>query len=58
MAKRELGRDISPNKLVQYLIQAGAKRVEVINPRFIKLEKTQVAQEIIAEVYYQGVDDE
>lgn len=56
--KAKLGRDISPNKLVQYLIQAGAKRVEVINPRFIKLEKTHVAQEIIAEVYYQGVDDE
>ena len=56
--KEKLGRDISPNKLVQYLIQAGAKRVEVINPRFIKLEKTEIAQEIVAEVYYQGVDNE
>lgn len=54
----KLGRDINPNKLIQLLIQAGAKRVEVVSPTFTKLEKTQVAQDTATTINYQGVEDE
>ena len=56
--KQKLGRDINPNKLVQLLIQAGVKRVDIINPIFTKLEKTQVGQEESIITEYQGAEDE
>lgn len=57
--KEKLGRDINPNKLIQLLIGAGAKRVEIIEPTFTKLDKTKIAQETSSiTVSYQGVEDE
>lgn len=56
--KEKLGRDINPNKLIQLLIQAGAKRVEVVSPVFTKIEKTHVAQDTAIEIHYQGEEDE
>lgn len=56
--KEKLGRDINPNKLIQLLVQAGAKRVEIISPTFTKIEKTHIAQEISTNISYQGVEDE
>jgi len=56
--KEKLGRDINPNKLTQLLIQAGAKRVEIISPVFTKVEKTHVAQDTGTNISYQGVEDE
>ena len=57
--KEKLGRDLNPNKLVQLLITAGAKRVEIIEPIFTKLNKTEVAQETSSITNsYQGVEDE
>ena len=57
--KEKLGRDLNPNKLVQLLITAGAKRVEIIEPIFTKLNKTEVAQETSSMTNsYQGVEDE
>ena len=56
--KQKLGRDINPNKLVQLLIQAGVKRVEITSPVFKRLEKTQVAQEQSITSEYQGAEDE
>ena len=57
--KEKLGRDINPNKLVQLLITAGAKRVEIIEPIFTKLDKTKIAQETSSiTISYQGVEDE
>ena len=56
--KEKLGRDINPNKLIQLLIQAGAKRVEVVSPVFTKIEKTHVAQDTATEIHYQGEEDE
>lgn len=41
--KEKLGKDINPNKLIQFLIDAGAKRVEIIEPVFTTLNKTQIA---------------
>lgn len=56
--KAKLGRDINPNKLTQLLIQAGAKRVEIVFPIFTKIGKTHIAQDITTIVSYQGVEDE
>lgn len=56
--KEKLGRDINPNKLIQLLIQAGAKRVEISSPIFTKLERTHVAQDTNTQISYQGVEDE
>lgn len=56
--KEKLGRDINPNKLIQLLVQAGAKRVEVVSPIFTKIEKTHVAQDSVTEIHYQGEEDE
>ncbi|WP_293957925.1 baseplate J/gp47 family protein [uncultured Fusobacterium sp.] len=56
--KEKLGRDINPNKLIQLLIQAGAKRVEITSPIFTKIERTHVAQDITTMINYQGVEDE
>lgn len=57
--KEKLGRDINPNKLTQLLINAGAKRVEIIEPVFTNLDKTKIAQETSnITIGYQGVEDE
>lgn len=56
--KEKLGRDINPNKLIQLLIQAGAKRVEVVSPTFTKIERTHVAQDTNTTIEYQGAEDE
>ncbi len=56
--KEKLGRDINPNKLIQLLIQAGAKRVEIVSPIFTQIEKTHIAQETSTNASYQGVEDE
>lgn len=57
--KEKLGRDINPNKLLQLLINAGAKRVEIIEPIFTVLDKTKIAQETSSlTISYQGVEDE
>lgn len=57
--KEKLWRDINPNKLVQLLINAGVKRVEIIEPIFTKIDKTKVAQESESiTISYKGVEDE
>lgn len=40
----KLGRDINPNQLIRFILNNGAKRVELSNPVFTKLEKIQVAK--------------
>ena len=56
--KEKLGRDINPNKLIQFLITAGAKRVEIESPTFTKLEKDTVAIDSQKTIKYQGEEDE
>ena len=53
-----VGRDISPTKLISMLEQAGAKRVDVIKPSFIKLEAWQIARETSVICEFLGVEDE
>ena len=54
----KLGRDINPSKLITLMSNAGAKRVEVTSPNFLKLEKTNVAKLRNNTLTYGGVEIE
>lgn len=54
----KLGRDINPDKLVQLLITAGAKRVRIIEPQYTRLDKTKVAKINTKNINYRGIEDE
>jgi phage-related baseplate assembly protein len=56
--KSKLGRNIDPSELVYLVKQAGAKRVEVIEPLFKTIEKHQVAVENTVTVTFGGLEDE
>ncbi|NLU09451.1 MAG: baseplate J/gp47 family protein [Tepidanaerobacter acetatoxydans] len=56
--KSKLGRDINPSKLIEMLMRAGAKRVNVISPAFLKLEKTQIAHLRNKDIVYKGVEND
>ncbi|MBQ7154857.1 MAG: baseplate J/gp47 family protein [Synergistaceae bacterium] len=54
--KGVLGRDINPSELVHRMIDAGAKRVEVIEPEFQVLEDWEVGICVESEVEYMGLE--
>lgn len=54
----KLGRDINPSKLIEMVIKAGAKRVEVKDPVFFMLEKFQIAIVRSVNVSYEGLEDD
>lgn len=56
--RSKIGRDINPSYLSMLVIAAGAKRVEINAPDFIKIEEDEVAiiNEVVAE--YGGLEDE
>ncbi|MBR8701168.1 hypothetical protein IX317_002153 [Fusobacterium sp. DD29] len=54
----KLGRDINPDKLIQLLISAGAKRVEIAEPTLKRIDRTKVAKISSKNISYQGVEDE
>lgn len=56
--KGKLGRDINPDKLLAFMINAGAKRVEVKSPVFTSLKAIEVAHVDTVAVNYKGVEDE
>lgn len=56
--KGRLGRDINPDELVCRVLAAGAKRLEIISPTFVRLESHEVAQNIDVAYTYGGVEDE
>lgn len=55
--KSVIGRDINPDELVQRMMEAGAKRVEITTPVFTVLDETEVAQETSVTAAYQGMED-
>lgn len=55
--QRKLGRDINPSELTYRMVQAGAKRVQVRNPAFLKLDKNQLAKLTDSSVYYRGLEE-
>ena len=55
--KSKLGRDINPSELISLIMQTGAKRVELLEPLFTKLEDTQIAQERSVNVNLGGYEN-
>ena len=55
-----IGRDINPSELIQQVMAAGAKRVEVVSPTFTVISDTSVAQcaETDVKVTYGGLEDD
>lgn len=57
--KTKIGRDINPDQLRRVMVAAGAKRVQVRSPTFLKIPKNCVAVlEGEAQVIYGGVEDD
>lgn len=54
--KGKLKRDITPDKLTMCMMNAGAKRVEIISPIFKNISENEVAVEKDTKVLYQGVE--
>jgi phage-related baseplate assembly protein len=53
-----IGRDINPDRLVNLLITAGVKRVELTDPVFTAIPKTSIAQVGTVTVTYGGIEDD
>lgn len=51
-----LGRDIVPSKLIEMVMAAGAKRVEVISPVFTVLDDYEIAQDADITTTYGGLE--
>lgn len=56
--RSKIGRDINPSRLVQIMVAAGAKRVEVTYPIFQTIGKSNVAKLISKNVSYGGIEDD
>lgn len=54
----KIGRDINPSYLIQKVMEAGAKRVEVESPAFMALDESTVAKLGSVTVVYGGVEDD
>lgn len=54
----KIGRDINQSVLIQYMIEAGAKRVEVTAPVFTKVAATSIANITSTSITYGGVEDD
>nr|WP_294510507.1 baseplate J/gp47 family protein [uncultured Bilophila sp.] len=52
------GRDINPTRLIALLERAGAKRVELASPAYLKLEKRQIARETAINLMFMGIEDD
>lgn len=52
------GRDIVPDRFVELLIRAGAKRVTLENPVFTEISETEIAREEEVELVFGGLEDE
>lgn len=54
----KIGRDVNPSVLTQMVIDAGAKRVEVISPEFTTIPTGNIARVNTQAVTYGGVEDD
>ena len=52
------GRDINPSRLIELVVRAGAKRVELEEPIFTRLSALQIAREQEVSLEFGGVEDE
>lgn len=56
--RSKIGRDINPSQLIQMMVSAGAKRVEVKLPVFQVIGATNVAKLVSQSVTYGGIEDD
>lgn len=56
--RSKIGRDINPSQLIQMMVTAGAKRVEVKLPVFQVIGATNVAKLVNQTVTYGGIEDD
>ena len=56
--KAKIGRDLTPDKLISLLVEAGAKRVVLEEPQFTVLEPRELAQEAEVELNFLGFEEE
>ncbi|MBO5145003.1 MAG: baseplate J/gp47 family protein [Lachnospiraceae bacterium] len=57
--KERIGRDINPDQLRKRIISAGAKRVEIRSPDFVRISRNSIALLVAEEkVLYGGVEDD
>lgn len=56
--RSKIGRDINPSQLIQHMVSAGAKRVEVALPVFQVIGKANVAKLSTKTVTYGGLEDD
>lgn len=56
--KEKLGRDINPSQLMRNIVEAGAKRAEIAEPVFTKVENTEVAVTDQISVTMGGIESE
>lgn len=54
----KIGRDINPSRLIQQIMAAGAKRVEITSPTFTVLNDSTIAKTGTVNVKYGGVEDD
>lgn len=54
----KIGRDIEPNKLIEYVMAAGAKRVVVTSPVFTIVQPTDIPRVGTQNVAYGGIEDD
>lgn len=54
----KIGRDINPYNLIQKVMSAGAKRIEVTSPTFTRLDETTIAKLGTVNVIYGGLEDD
>lgn len=52
-----LGRDINPSELNRRILDAGAKRCDIISPSFLALEKYQIAVVSEIDILYAGLEE-
>ena len=56
--KSEIGRDINPDVLRQKILNAGAKRVDIISPAFTIIDEDSVASLTTQSVIYGGLEND
>lgn len=56
--KQQIGRDINPSMLNYLIIQAGAKRSEILEPIFTKVGNTGIALNVGKNVIYGGIEND
>ncbi|GIQ69259.1 baseplate J protein [Xylanibacillus composti] len=56
--KSKIGRDIMPSELIRRIMNAGARRVDIMSPNYVEVAKTNIAIAETVNVTYGGLEDD